>query len=59
MELTIHAGETITAVVIADRKDFKERIDFGKEESGRNLAHGLIIDNIGLNGLMIPKGKSQ
>ncbi|NOX98969.1 MAG: hypothetical protein GXP30_04420, partial [Verrucomicrobia bacterium] len=53
MELTIHPGETITGFVTADRKDFKERIDFGKDESGRNLAHGLIIDNIGLNGLMI------
>ncbi len=59
MELTIHPGETITALVIVDRKDFKERIDFGRDESGRNLAHGLIIDNIGLNGLMIPKGKKQ
>ncbi len=59
MELTIHPGETITALVIADRKDFKDRIDFGRDESGRNLAHGLIIDNIGLNGLMIPKGKDQ
>lgn len=59
MELTIHAGETITALVIADRKNFKERIDFGKEESGRNLAHGLIIDNIGSNGLMILKGENQ
>ncbi|MCB1232634.1 MAG: hypothetical protein KDN19_20470, partial [Verrucomicrobiae bacterium] len=55
LELTIHPGETITALVKADRVDFKDRIEFGKEDSGRNLAHGLIIDNIGLNGLMIPE----
>lgn len=59
MELTIHPGETITAMVRADRVDFPGQIDFGKEDSGRNLAHGLIIDNIGLNGLMIPEGASE
>ncbi len=59
LELTIHPGETITAMVRADRVDFPGQIDFGKEDSGRNLAHGLIIDNIGLNGLMIPEGADE
>ena len=59
MELTIRPGETITAMVKAERLGFEGRIDFGKEDSGRNLAHGLIIDNIGLNGLMIPEQRSE
>ncbi len=59
LELTIHPGETVTAMVRADRIDFEGRIEFGKEDSGRNLAHGLIIDNIGLNGLMIPEQASE
>ncbi len=53
--LTIRPGETITAMVRAERIGFGDRILFGKEDSGRNLAHGIIIDNIGLSGLMIPE----
>ncbi|MCB1092253.1 MAG: hypothetical protein KDL87_12025, partial [Verrucomicrobiae bacterium] len=59
LELTIHPGETITAMVKATRLDFKDRIEFGTDDSGRNLAHGLIIDNIGLNGLMIPEEATE
>lgn len=59
LEFVIHPGETITALVKVDRIDFKPRIDFGKEDSGRNLPHGVYIDNIGLNGLMIPEGKDE
>jgi hypothetical protein len=59
LELTIHPGETITAMVKAKRLDFKDRIEFGTDDAGRNLAHGLIIDNIGLNGLMIPEEASE
>ena len=59
MELTLHPGETITAMVRATRIDFKDRVEFGTDDSGRNLAHGLIIDNIGLNGLMIPEDATE
>ena len=59
LEFVIHPGETITAMVKVDRIDFTPRIDFGKEDSGRNLPHGVYIDNIGLNGLMIPEGKDE
>jgi hypothetical protein len=59
LELTIRSGETITAMVVAERLDHAGLIEFGKEDSGRNLAHGLIIDNIGLNGLMIPEGQTE
>lgn len=59
LEFAVSPGETITAQVVAQRLGFKERIDFGKEDSGRNLPHGLYVDNIGLNGLMIPVGKDD
>ncbi|MDF1739407.1 MAG: hypothetical protein P1U86_09630 [Verrucomicrobiales bacterium] len=59
LEFVIHPGETITALVKVNRIDFKARVDFGKEDSGRNLPHGVYIDNIGLNGLMIPEGKDE
>jgi hypothetical protein len=59
LELTIRPGETITAMVKAARNGFEGRIDFGNEDSGRNLAHGIIVDNIGLNGLMIPEGQQE
>jgi WD40 repeat protein len=59
LEFTVTPGETITARVVAQRLGFEERIDLGKEDSGRNLPHGLYVDNIGLNGLMIPVGKSE
>lgn len=59
LEFVIHPGETITAMVKVDRNEFKPRIDFGKEDAGRNLPHGVYVDNIGLNGLMIPEGKDE
>ncbi len=59
LEFTVSPGETITARVVAERVDFGGRIDFGKEDSGRNLPHGVYVDNIGLNGLMIPVGKTE
>jgi len=59
LEFVVAPGETISARVVAERADFKQRIDFGKEDSGRNLPHGVYVDNIGLNGLMIPVGKNE
>jgi len=59
LEFVIHPGETITAMVKVDRNEFKPQIDFGKEDSGRNLPHGVYVDNIGLSGLMIPEGKDE
>jgi len=53
LELILHPGETITAMVNVERNDFDGRIPFGKEDSGRNLPHGVYVDNIGLNGLLI------
>ena len=55
LELTLHPGETITAVIRANRVNFKDRIELGKEDSGRNLPHGVYVDNLGLSGLLIPE----
>lgn len=59
VELTIAPGETITARVQLIRNGFDGDVQFGKEDSGRNLPHGIIVDNIGLNGLMIFKGQNE
>jgi hypothetical protein len=59
LEFTIRPGETITAKVHATRVDFKDRIDLGKEDSGRNLPHGVYVDNLGLNGLLIVESETE
>lgn len=57
--LTIQPGQTISAKIKATRIDFKERIELGNEDSGRNLPHGVYVDNIGLNGLLIPEDQTE
>lgn len=59
LTLEVTPGETISATVLAHREGFDNRIDFGKQDSGRNLPHGVIVDNIGLNGLMIVEGQTE
>lgn len=59
LEFTIRPGETVTAIVSADRGGFEGDVQFGKEDAGRNLPHGVYVDNIGLNGLMIQPGRSE
>ncbi len=58
LEFVIHPGETIMLEVAAERNGFTELIAFGKEDSGRNLPHGVFVDNIGLNGLLMPANVS-
>jgi WD40 repeat protein len=53
-ELNIRPGQTITARVVIDRAGIKGPVSFGGDDSGRNLPHGTIVDNIGLNGLLLP-----
>ncbi len=53
-ELNIRPGQTVTARVVIDRADVKGPVSFGGDDSGRNLPHGAIVDNIGLNGLLLP-----
>ncbi|MFM7207397.1 MAG: WD40 repeat domain-containing protein [Planctomycetaceae bacterium] len=58
--LTVRPGETITARVRVERRDFAEEISFGVNEAvDRNLPHGVIIDDLGLNGLLIIEGASE
>lgn len=59
LEFSIRPGQTISARVRTTRHDFKERIELGNEDSGRNLPHGLYVDNIGLNGLLIVEGQTE
>ncbi len=59
LEFHIRPGQTIAARVRAVRHDYADRIEFGNEDSGRNLPHGLYVDNIGLNGLLIVEGQTE
>ncbi len=59
LEFTLRPGQTITALVRATRHDFKERIELGVEDCGRNSPHGVYVDNIGLNGLLIVEGQTE
>lgn len=55
----IRPGETINARVRIDRGNYGDIIDFGNHDSGRNLPHGVFVDNIGLNGLLLLGGQSE
>jgi hypothetical protein len=59
VELTIAPGETITAKVIVERNGFDARVSFGNADAGRNLPHGVYVDNIGLNGLLVVEKQSE
>ncbi len=54
LEFVIHPGETIILELVAERNGFNEVIALGNADSGRNLPHGVYVDNIGLNGLLLP-----
>lgn len=56
-EWVIEPGQTIAARVKINRNGFKGRVAF--EALKQNLPHGIIIDNIGLNGLLIVEGQSE
>lgn len=59
LEFAIQPGETIMLQVQAERMDFKGEISLGNAEAGRNLPHGVYVDNIGLNGLLMLEDQSQ
>ncbi len=58
-EFTVTPGETISAWVKVERNGFNGRIELGSHDAGRNLPHGVYIDNIGLNGLLIVEGQTE
>lgn len=53
--VTIAPGTTVTAKLLVERNGFNDRIQFDV----RNLPHGVIVDNIGLNGVLIPEGQTE
>ena len=55
----IRPGQTISAKVKVERHDFPGRVEFGKDGAGRNLPHGVFIDNLGLNGLLVVEGQDE
>ena len=56
----IRRGQTISLVVKADRAEgFIAQIPLGNEQAGRNMPHGVYVDNIGLNGLLVRENESE
>ena len=55
MELLIAPGETIPAWLKIHREGHADLVTFFAE----NLPHGVIVADIGLNGVLIPKGESE
>ncbi len=57
-ELVIRPGQTISTFIAVERGEEQDDLPYGKEDSGRNLPHGIFVDNIGLSGLVIKPGQS-
>jgi WD40 repeat protein len=54
-EIVVKPGQMASALLRIDRGNFKERVSFDVE----NLPHGVIVADIGLNGVLIPEGQSE
>jgi len=54
-ELTVAPGTTITALLKVERNGHEDLVTFSVD----NLPHGVIVDNIGLSGVLMPKGESE
>jgi len=59
LEFELQTGQTIMLKAIAQRDGYAGNIPFGNEDSGRNLPHGVIVDNIGLNGLLVVENATE
>jgi mono/diheme cytochrome c family protein/sugar lactone lactonase YvrE len=55
LEITIAPGQTVPAILRIRRNGLDDLVTFTVE----NLPHGIIVDNIGLNGVLIPKGENE
>ncbi len=53
--VSIRPGEMISCHLRVDRNDFKDRIQLDVH----GLPHGVIVDDIGLNGILIPEGQTE
>ena len=54
-EVEIEPGQTVKVLLRVERDDFTDRIQF----DALNLPHGVYVDNIGLNGILIPEGQTE
>ncbi len=54
-EITIAPGEIVPAFIKVRRNGHNDLVTFQVE----NLPHGIIVDNIGLNGVLIPKDQNE
>jgi WD40 repeat protein len=55
LEITMAPGEIVPAWIKVSRRGDNDLVTFSAE----NLPHGVIVDNIGLNGVLIPKDESR
>jgi len=55
LEITIAPGQSVPAWLKIKRNGHDDLVTFTVED----LPHGVIVDNIGLNGVLIPKGQEQ
>ena len=55
LEITIAPGQIVPAWLKIQRSGHEELVTFTVE----NLPHGVIVDNIGLSGVLIPKGENE
>ncbi len=54
LEITVAPGHSVPAWLKVERNGHDDIVTFSVE----NLPHGVIVDNIGLNGVLIPKGEN-
>ena len=47
------------STVKIERNGYNGQVPFGKEGSGRNLPFGVIVDNLGLNGLLVLENQRE
>ena len=57
--IEIQAGTTTTAHIRIDRQGHTGRVGFGSEEAVVNSPHGVYVDNIGLNGVLITESQRE
>jgi len=58
--LQVRRGRSVAARVVVERTGgFQGQVSFGKENAGRNAPHGVYVDNIGLNGLLVRQGENE
>jgi len=55
----LKAGTTTTATIRITRQDHEGRVGFGNESGAVNAPHGVYVDNIGLNGVLIVEGQDE